>query len=62
MERLNRLVQDETGAETAEIIVSMVILVISVVVGFAILRDAMREQLNHSADCINEAVDLSECG
>lgn len=53
---------DETGAETAEIILALVLLVIGMMVAWAVLRDTLRTKVEDTATCIEEAGgDTTEC-
>lgn len=52
---------DEDGAETAEIIMALVIFTIGMMAAWAYLRDVLRERVTAVADCISDAAEESSC-
>ena len=56
-----KALRDETGAESAEIILVLVLLVIGLMAAWAVLRDKLTGRIEDTADCIENANTQGTC-
>lgn len=58
---LRRLRDDERGAETSEIILALVVLVIGAIGAWHYLKERLISKTKQTADCIDNAATASSC-
>jgi len=56
---LRRLNDDERGAESSEIILALVLLVIGLIAAWTLFKDKLIGQLGRTGDCIENAANAS---
>lgn len=61
MKNLHGLRKDERGAESSEVILVLVLLVIGLLAMWAVLRDKIGGKINDTADCIEGAATSQNC-
>lgn len=60
-ELLASLTNDETGAESAEVILVLVLLVIGAMVAWGFLRNKITSQASRTGNCIGNANSATSC-
>jgi Flp pilus assembly pilin Flp len=62
MKNLHGLRRDERGAESSEVILVLVLLVIGLLAAWAFLRDKIKERTSATGNCIEGAATTTNCG
>lgn len=61
VEAIKALASDESGAESSEIILVLVLLVVGLMVAWAFLRNKISAQASHVGNCIGGAATANNC-